>query len=137
MDEFGNGIADDSPEMVSEGMTNASTELRKRRSTRIVQAVPLVVTGVDALGRPFMERTSSLIISRFRMAPSSDGLSMKFVAIAAAVILFAGWAPTAEAHGGRHGSPPMVTGGGVLLAAGGGMATMPTPRLLPRIAKDY
>src|SRR5262244_941346 len=63
MDEFGNDIADNSPEMVSEGMTNASTELRKRRSTRIVQAVPLVVTGVDALGRPFMERTSSLIIN--------------------------------------------------------------------------
>jgi hypothetical protein len=63
MDEFGNGIADDSPEMVSEGMTNPATELRKRRSTRIVQAVPLVVTGVDALGRPFMERTSSLIIN--------------------------------------------------------------------------
>ncbi len=63
MDEFGNDLADDSPEMVSEGMTNAGTELRKRRSTRIVQAVPLVVTGVDALGRPFMERTSSLIIN--------------------------------------------------------------------------
>src|SRR5499433_4277434 len=63
MDEFGNDIADNSPEMVSEGMTNASTELRKRRSTRIVQAVPLVVTGVDALGRPFVERTSSLIIN--------------------------------------------------------------------------
>ncbi|HYK38815.1 MAG TPA: hypothetical protein VEU98_02255, partial [Candidatus Eremiobacteraceae bacterium] len=30
---------------------------------RIVQAVPLVVTGVDALGRPFVERTSSLIIN--------------------------------------------------------------------------
>lgn len=41
----------------------ASTELRKRRSTRIVQAVPLVVTGVDALGRPFTERTSTLIIN--------------------------------------------------------------------------
>src|SRR5215831_13885735 len=63
MDEFGNDLADNSPEMVSEGMTNAGTELRKRRSTRIVQAVPLVVTGVDALGRPFMERTSSLIIN--------------------------------------------------------------------------
>jgi hypothetical protein len=63
MDEFGNHLADDSPEMVSEGMINASTELRKRRSTRIVQAVPLVVTGVDALGRPFVERTSSLIIN--------------------------------------------------------------------------
>src|SRR5262249_45365206 len=63
MDDFGNDLADNSPEMVSEGMTNAGTELRKRRSTRIVQAVPLVVTGVDALGRPFVERTSSLIIN--------------------------------------------------------------------------
>ncbi|HWZ96511.1 MAG TPA: hypothetical protein VN025_01995 [Candidatus Dormibacteraeota bacterium] len=63
MDDFGHHLADESPEMVSEGMTNASTELRKRRSTRIVQAVPLVVTGVDALGRPFVERTSSLIIN--------------------------------------------------------------------------
>ncbi len=49
--------------MVSDSVTSASTELRKRRSTRIVQAVPLVVTGVDALGRPFVERTSSLIIN--------------------------------------------------------------------------
>lgn len=63
MDEFGNDLADDSSEMVSESITSASTELRKRRSTRIVQAVPLVVTGVDALGRPFVERTSSLIIN--------------------------------------------------------------------------
>jgi len=63
MDDFGNDIAANSSDMVSEGMTNTSTELRKRRSTRIVQAVPLVVTGVDALGRPFVERTSSLIIN--------------------------------------------------------------------------
>lgn len=38
-------------------------ELKKRRSTRIVQAVPLAVSGVDALGRPFQERTSTLIIN--------------------------------------------------------------------------
>ena len=38
-------------------------EVQKRRSTRIVQAVPLTVTGVDALGRPFQERTSTLIIN--------------------------------------------------------------------------
>ncbi len=49
--------------MVSESTANPGTELRKRRSTRIVQAVPLVVTGVDALGRPFVERTSSLIVN--------------------------------------------------------------------------
>src|SRR5260370_5605612 len=38
-------------------------ESQKRRSTRIIQAVTLTVTGVDALGRPFQERTSTLIIN--------------------------------------------------------------------------
>jgi len=38
-------------------------DAQNRRSTRIVQAVPLTVTGVDALGRPFQERTSTLIIN--------------------------------------------------------------------------
>jgi hypothetical protein len=63
MDDYGKDIADESNEMAPEPMINASAELRKRRTTRIVQAVPLVVTGVDALGRPFVERTSSLIIN--------------------------------------------------------------------------
>ena len=63
MNDSGGNFADETTEMVSETATNESTELRKRRSTRIVQAVPLVVTGVDALGRPFVERTSSLIIN--------------------------------------------------------------------------
>ncbi len=56
-------LADETNDMATEGSVNASEELRKRRSTRIVQAVPLVVTGVDALGRPFAERTSTLIIN--------------------------------------------------------------------------
>src|SRR5258707_5624298 len=63
MNDSGGNLADETIEMVSERAVNTSTELRKRRSTRIVQAVPLVVTGVDALGRPFIERTSSLIIN--------------------------------------------------------------------------
>lgn len=49
--------------MIQEPATNQQPELRKRRSTRIVQAVPLAVTGVDALGRPFQERTSTLMIN--------------------------------------------------------------------------
>jgi hypothetical protein len=48
---------------VAESATHNDPELRRRRSTRIVQAVPLTVTGVDALGRPFQERTSTLLIS--------------------------------------------------------------------------
>ena len=58
-----NELADETTEMPSDSAANPTTELRKRRSTRIVQAVPLVVTGVDALGRPFAERTSTLIIN--------------------------------------------------------------------------
>jgi hypothetical protein len=63
MHDSGGDFADERAEMVSESVNSASAEPRKRRSTRIVQAVPLVVTGVDALGRPFVERTSSLIIN--------------------------------------------------------------------------
>jgi hypothetical protein len=61
-DERGN-FADETNDMASEGAMSANSDLRKRRSTRIVQAVPLAVTGVDALGRPFTERTSTLIIN--------------------------------------------------------------------------
>jgi len=46
-----------------ESNTHPEVESQKRRSTRIVQAVPMTVSGVDALGRPFQERTSSLIIN--------------------------------------------------------------------------
>jgi hypothetical protein len=62
-EEQGPEIADESSSPMTESALNANTELRKRRSTRIVQAVPLNVTGVDALGRPFTERTSTLIIN--------------------------------------------------------------------------
>ncbi len=35
----------------------------KRRSARIVQPVPVTITGVDALGRPFQERTSTVTVN--------------------------------------------------------------------------
>jgi hypothetical protein len=63
MKDASGNFADETIEMASESGANPNAELRKRRSTRIVQAVPLVVTGVDALGRPFVERTSSLILN--------------------------------------------------------------------------
>src|SRR5947207_12597113 len=63
MNDSGSNFADERIEVVSVNGNNPSAELRKRRSTLIVQAVPLLVTGVDALGRPFVERTSSLIIN--------------------------------------------------------------------------
>lgn len=63
MNDIGSNFADETVEMASELGANPNAELRKRRSTRIVQAVPLVITGVDALGRPFVEPTSSLILN--------------------------------------------------------------------------
>src|ERR1700719_1585996 len=62
MDELGRDISNEAEESVS-GVASATAELRKRRSTRIVQAVPLMGGGVDALGRPCSERTSTLIIN--------------------------------------------------------------------------
>src|SRR5437764_12216700 len=63
MNDASGNFADETVEIASESEANPGAELRKRRSTRIVQAVPLTVTGVDALGRPFVERTSSLILN--------------------------------------------------------------------------
>ncbi|MBV8514784.1 MAG: hypothetical protein JO260_05755, partial [Acidobacteria bacterium] len=63
MEDLGGKVAGETTEMAPETAVNPTSELRKRRSTRIVQAVPLQVTGVDALGRPFIERTSSLILN--------------------------------------------------------------------------
>src|SRR6202035_1406601 len=59
----GPDLTDETNEMPTEGAATTSEEISKRRSTRIVQAVPLTVVGVDALGRPFSERTSTLIIN--------------------------------------------------------------------------
>ena len=63
MDEQSGNLADETTEMMSDPVEHQNEELRKRRSTRIMQAVPLAVSGVDALGRPFTERTSTLIIN--------------------------------------------------------------------------
>jgi len=41
----------------------ASPGLDKRRSTRVVQAMPIKVHGVDALSEPFTERTTTVMVS--------------------------------------------------------------------------
>ncbi len=52
-----------SEECVAESVTSNDPGTQKRRSTRIVQAVPITVTGVDALGQPFKERTTTVMIN--------------------------------------------------------------------------
>ena len=63
MDELSNNLSEGTSEMPPGTALSGNPDLRKRRSTRIVQAVPLAVTGVDAIGRPFTEHTSTLIIN--------------------------------------------------------------------------
>ena len=48
---------------MTEPLTSAEPDGQKRRSTRIVQAVPITVTGVDALGQPFKERTTTVMVN--------------------------------------------------------------------------
>jgi hypothetical protein len=52
-----------SEDCVAESLTSDDPGTQKRRSTRIVQAVPITVTGVDALGQPFKERTTTVMIN--------------------------------------------------------------------------
>jgi hypothetical protein len=48
---------------MADSAPDTKPDAQKRRSARIVQAVPVTVTGVDALGRPFQERTSTVVIN--------------------------------------------------------------------------
>ena len=46
-----------------ESVPSNDAGVQKRRSTRIVQAVPINVSGVDALGQPFKERTTTVMVN--------------------------------------------------------------------------
>jgi hypothetical protein len=48
---------------VADSVAEAKFEAQKRRSTRLQQSVPLTVSGVDALGRSFQERTSTVVVN--------------------------------------------------------------------------
>jgi hypothetical protein len=48
---------------MAESNLNPQEIVKRRRTKRIIQAVPLTVMGVDALGRPFQERTSTVTIN--------------------------------------------------------------------------
>jgi hypothetical protein len=48
---------------VVDSLPSEDAGAQKRRSTRIVQAVPITVTGVDALGQPFKERTTTVMVN--------------------------------------------------------------------------
>jgi hypothetical protein len=48
---------------VGGSMPSEDAGTQKRRSTRIVQAMPITISGVDALGQPFKERTTTVMVN--------------------------------------------------------------------------
>ena len=48
---------------MTESVQSNDPEVQKRRSTRIAQSVPITVSGVDALGQTFKERTSTVSVN--------------------------------------------------------------------------
>jgi hypothetical protein len=48
---------------VTESLPSNEPGTQKRRSTRIVQAIPITVSGTDALGQPFKERTTTVMVN--------------------------------------------------------------------------
>ncbi|MGB9312972.1 MAG: PilZ domain-containing protein, partial [Candidatus Acidiferrales bacterium] len=48
---------------MNDSLQSSDPGTQKRRSTRIVQAVPITVTGTDALGQPFKERTTTVMVN--------------------------------------------------------------------------
>ena len=48
---------------MTDSLQSTDPGAQKRRSTRIVQAVPITVTGTDALGQPFKERTTTVMVN--------------------------------------------------------------------------
>ncbi len=48
---------------MTDSLQSSDPGTQKRRSTRIVQAVPITVTGTDALGQPFKERTTTVMVN--------------------------------------------------------------------------
>ncbi len=48
---------------MANSVANSTPDVQKRRTSRIEQAVPMTVLGVDALGRPFQERTSTMVVN--------------------------------------------------------------------------
>src|SRR5690348_18450233 len=48
---------------MTESVQSNDPEVQKRRSTRIAQSVPITVSGVDALGQAFKERTSTVSVN--------------------------------------------------------------------------
>jgi hypothetical protein len=63
----------------------------KRRSTRVVRAVPIIVVGTDALGQTFRESTSTLMVDCYGCKFQSNNYIPKNSTIAVEIFHAPGW----------------------------------------------
>ncbi|MGH9715667.1 MAG: hypothetical protein ACRD4R_02910 [Candidatus Acidiferrales bacterium] len=81
---------------MSETATSASetpgaTGVEKRRSTRVVRAVPIIVVGTDALGQPFRESTSTMMVDCYGCKFQSRNYAPKHSTVMVEVFHAPGW----------------------------------------------
>jgi hypothetical protein len=63
----------------------------KRRSTRVVQAVPIIVIGTDALGQPFRESTSTVMVDCYGCKIQSRNYAPKNSTLILEIFHAPGW----------------------------------------------
>lgn len=81
---------------MSETVTSASETPQpsgadKRRSTRVVQAVPIIVVGTDALGQPFRESTSTMMVDCYGCKFQSQNYVPKNSMVTVEIFHAPGW----------------------------------------------
>jgi hypothetical protein len=81
---------------VSETVTSASdtdgaTGIEKRRSTRVVRAVPIIVVGTDPLGQPFRESTSTMVVDCYGCKFQSRNYAPKNSTVMVEIFHAPGW----------------------------------------------
>lgn len=71
--------------------TTGPTGVEKRRSTRVVRAVPIIVVGTDALGQPFRESTSTMMVDCYGCKFQSRNYAPKNSTVMVEVFHAPGW----------------------------------------------
>jgi hypothetical protein len=71
--------------------TTVTAGAEKRRSTRLVRAVPIIIVGTDALGQPFRESTSTMMVDCYGCKFQSRNYAPKHSTVTVEIFHAPGW----------------------------------------------
>lgn len=71
--------------------TTGAIGIEKRRSTRVVRAVPIIVVGTDPLGQPFRESTSTMVVDCYGCKFQSRNYAPKNSSVMVEIFHAPGW----------------------------------------------